>query len=79
MINNLSIKARLCAALALLSLIMLGVGLMGLAATSGLNGDLKALHERVVQPLLHIAKVNILTRQNALLADQAVLHGLARG
>ena len=78
MINNLSIKARLCAALALLSLIMLGVGLMGLAATSGLNGDLKALHERVVQPLLHIAKVNILTRQNALLADQAVLHGDAK-
>ena len=78
MINNLSIKARLCAALALLSLIMLGVGLMGLAATSELNSGLKALHQHVMQPLLHIAKVNVLTRQNALLADQALLRGDAK-
>ena len=71
--NHLKISTRLGLLIGLLSLLTLGVGLMGLWGMRNSNQDLKTVYEDRVIPLEQIAEIQRLQLSNLLLIDRAVL------
>jgi methyl-accepting chemotaxis protein-1 (serine sensor receptor) len=75
--RNLTIKARLIAAMSLLSLLAIVIGVTGLVAASAVDKGVNALYEDELQPAVWLAKIRVLVRANALALDEALLNPTA--
>ncbi|MCL5060394.1 MAG: Tar ligand binding domain-containing protein [Candidatus Thermoplasmatota archaeon] len=58
MLKNLSIKARLVFVIGLLSVLLIGIGVMGLASLSATNASLKTVYEDRVVALGQLERIS---------------------
>src|SRR6184192_2746160 len=71
--SNMTIKMRLIATLAFLSVIAIAVGITGLSATSAVRQGLNNLYGEELEPANLLADIRVLIRSNAIALDDALL------
>lgn len=64
MFGNLTIKSRLVFVIGFMSVLLVGIGILGLTSLSSTNGDLKSVYEDRVIALGHLASISMLVNQN---------------
>jgi len=64
MLSNLSIKSRLVFVIGFLSVLLVGIGVMGLTSLNSTNGALKAVYEDRTVALGKLARISMLVDQN---------------
>jgi methyl-accepting chemotaxis protein-1 (serine sensor receptor) len=74
MLANLSIKSRLVFVIGFLSLLLVGIGILGLTSLNSTNGALKSVYEDRTVALGQLARVSMLVNQN-----QITLSGVTAG
>ncbi len=77
--NNMKISTRLVMLLALLGLLLIGIGGIGLYATSQSNEGLRTVYEDRTVPLKQLADVNYLTNRNRILVMDMIMTLTAGG
>ncbi len=77
MFKNLTVKARLAGVLGLLSLLLVGVGALGLFGMSKTNAGLKTVYEDRTVGLKYLSQVDRLLNSNRLLLASAIFDGRA--
>src|SRR3569832_2427613 len=74
MLANLSIKSRLVFVIGLLSVLLVGIGILGLTSLNSTNGALKSVYEDRTVALGQLARISMLVNQN-----QITLSGVTAG
>src|SRR3569833_364458 len=74
MLANLSIKSRLVFVIGFLSVLLVGIGILGLTSLNSTNGALKSVYEDRTVALGQLARVSMLVNQN-----QITLSGVTAG
>lgn len=74
MFKNLTIKARLIFVLSFLSIMMLGIGLLGLWGLSEGNEETRTIYEDRMTALAQIDEIFVLIQSNRIALNQAVLN-----
>jgi methyl-accepting chemotaxis protein-1 (serine sensor receptor) len=72
MLNNLSIKSRLVFVIGLLSLLLTGIGVMGLVSLNTTNGSLESVYKERVVPLGQMERLTMLFNNNQISVAEAV-------
>ena len=72
MLKNLSIKSRLIFVIAFLSVLLVGIGIMGLASLNNTNASLKSVYEDQVAALGRLERVSALINKNQILVGASV-------
>ena len=72
MLNNLSIKSRLVFVIAFLSLLLLGMGIMGLASLDKTNASLKTVYEDRLVAMGQLERISALINRNQIIVGEAV-------
>ena len=72
MLNNLSIRARLVFVIAFLSVLLVGIGVMGLFSLNTTNASLKSVYEDRVIALGHLERISTLINKNQILIGESV-------
>ena len=74
MLANLSIKSRLVFVIGFLSLLLVGIGILGLTSLNSTNGALRSVYEDRTVALGRLAQISMLVNQN-----QITLSGVTAG
>src|SRR3569832_1099154 len=74
MLANLSIKSRLVFVIGFLSVLLVGIGILGLTSLNSTNGALKSVYEDRTVALGQLARISMLVNQN-----QITLSGVTAG
>src|SRR3569832_71833 len=74
MLANLSIKSRLVFVIGFLSVLLVGIGILGLTSLNSTNGALKSVYEDRTVALGQLARISLLVNQN-----QITLSGVTAG
>src|SRR5512139_19944 len=77
MLANLSIKSRLVFVIGFLSLLLMGIGVMGLTSLGSTNNALKRVYEDRVLALGQLEHVSALVNKNQILVSEAVVGQLS--
>jgi hypothetical protein len=72
MFANLSIKSRLIVVIALLSVLLAGIGLMGLISLGTTNASLKTVYEDRVIALGQLERISALINRNQILVGESI-------
>ncbi|MCR4304788.1 MAG: methyl-accepting chemotaxis protein [Gallionella sp.] len=72
MLNNLSIRARLVFVIGFLSVLLVGIGIMGLFSLNATNASLKSVYEDRVIALGHLERISTLINKNQILIGESV-------
>ena len=77
MFKNLTVKARLASVIGLLSMLLVGVGALGLVGMSKTNAGLKTVYEDRTVSLKYLAQIDRLLNSNRLLLASSIFDGHA--
>ena len=77
MLANLNIKSRLIFVIGFLSLLLMGIGIMGLTSLSSTNSAFKSVYEDRVVTLGQLERISALVNKNQILVGEAVVGQLS--
>ncbi|HJX57503.1 MAG TPA: Tar ligand binding domain-containing protein, partial [Thiobacillus sp.] len=77
MLANLTIKSRLIFVIGFLSLLLVGIGIMGLASLSSTNSALKSVYEDRVVAVGQLERISSMINENQIVVGEAVVGQLS--